>query len=77
MHVLTLPYILIYVLSVKVDTWFVPTAAELRGITIEINKFVVYFYTATIGYFYTAIDTIKKEEIFMGKDNFIKWIILI
>ncbi len=28
---------LIYVPSVKVDTRFVPTAAELRGITIEIK----------------------------------------
>ncbi len=36
MHVLTQSYILIYVLSVKVDTWFVPTAAELRGIVIKI-----------------------------------------
>ena len=34
MHVLTLSYILIYVLAVEVDAWFVPTAAELRGITI-------------------------------------------
>jgi S-layer protein (TIGR01567 family) len=38
MHVLTLSYILIYVPSVKVDTQFVPTAAELRGITIKIIR---------------------------------------
>ena len=37
MHVLTRSYTLIYVLAVEVDTRFVPTAAELRGITIEIN----------------------------------------
>ena len=37
MHVLTQSYILIYALPVKVDTWFVPTAAELRGITIKIK----------------------------------------
>jgi hypothetical protein len=30
-------YIIIYVLAVEVVTRFVPTAAELRGITIEIN----------------------------------------
>jgi hypothetical protein len=38
MHVLTLSYILIYVLAVEVDAWFVPTAAELQGITTKIKK---------------------------------------
>ena len=38
MHVLTRSYILIYVLAVEVDAWFVPTAAELRGITTKIKS---------------------------------------
>ena len=38
MHVLTRSYILIYVLAVEVDAWFVPTAAELRGIIMNIKK---------------------------------------
>jgi len=37
MNVLTLSYILIDVLAVEVDAWFVPIAAELRGITNEIK----------------------------------------
>jgi hypothetical protein len=34
---------LIYALAVEVDAWFVPTAAELRGITtkIKFNSIVI------------------------------------
>ena len=42
MHVLTRSYILIYVLAVEVDAWFVPTAAELRGITTKIKELEPY-----------------------------------
>ena len=38
MLVLTRSYTLIYVLAVEVDACFVPTAAELRGITTKINE---------------------------------------
>ena len=41
MHVLTRSYILIYVLAVEVDAWFVPTAAELRGITTKIKEVIL------------------------------------
>ena len=42
MHVLTRSYILIYVLAVEVDAWFVPTAAELRGITTKMKTVEIF-----------------------------------
>ena len=39
MLVLTRSYTLIYVLAVEVDACFVPTAAELRGITTKIKYY--------------------------------------
>jgi len=64
MHVLTLSYTLIYALSVKVDTWFVPTAAELRGIRIGMNlrKIAVWKISHSAPIQYQLIESKKKER---------------